>query len=167
MFTAKKKVGLVFLLSLICTLIASVSLLTFPNRTIAIKSTHESNQLHTEPLPIKTLPTNAIASNKINYSLLIGEWADKGKCNSYRHVFTRDKRYKILERKQGKWKTLFNGFYLVRDANIVSMGETVNPTEYGLIISKLTDKTLIATFVVESDEVPDLTPTSWVRCPNR
>jgi hypothetical protein len=167
MFIATHKLRLFLVSTLICSSALLFFLLTFTNRIIAITSTYKTEQTVAESLQLKTLPPNAIASSKTNFSLIVGEWADKGKCNSYRHVFIKNKRYTTIERKQGKWKIMFNGFYLIRDANKVLLGESVEPTEYGLIISKLTSKTLTATLIESSDTPQPPIPISWVRCSNR
>jgi hypothetical protein len=164
--------------SFICTSIASVSFFTLPTRIDAITYSHKVNQPSIQKLPAKALPDNAIAlrfsarniaQNSINFSLLIGEWAEKGKCNSYRLVFTQDGIYKRVDKKQRRWITSFKGFYVTRHPNVIGIGDKSNNIYtdiYIITVSKLTSKILTGTGVDEDEINGKETSESWVRCPN-
>ncbi|HEY9625788.1 MAG TPA: hypothetical protein V6C84_00665 [Coleofasciculaceae cyanobacterium] len=59
------------------------------------------------------IPTSADAN--VDYSLLVGEWAGSGLCDSSRYVFTQDERYLWIENKNGRWNTLYEGIYFPLD----------------------------------------------------
>lgn len=152
--------------SFICTLSAFVVFSVLPNPTVAVLSSKNVNQSSIHRVPTKTLLHSAISQNSNNRSLILGEWAKKGECNSYRHIFTNNRRYQTIQRKQGRWKTFFNGHFLFRESNLVSLGANVEPYEYALSDLKLTKKTLTA-IALEEGEGTKPESVSWIRCPNR
>jgi hypothetical protein len=116
-------------------------------------------------LIINCMALTANAQNN-NRSLILGEWAEKGECNSYLHIFTNNRRYQTIQRKQGRWKTFFNGYFLFRESDLVSLGANIEPYEYALSDLKITKKTLTA-IALEEGEGTKAESVSWIRCPNR
>jgi hypothetical protein len=128
---------------------------------------NDINKLSTQSLPTPTLHEGALAQKNIDFSLLIGEWSEQGKCNTTRYIFTQDERYQFIEKSQGKWKTLFNGIYVTKSPNVVVIGETQDTGGDSLEISKLTQTTLTGVWIwIIGYEIEKIS-TSWIRCPNR
>jgi hypothetical protein len=166
MSNLKQFVRLVVLSSFAFGSVTSISLVASQNRTMAITSSDYSNdinKLSTQSSPTVTLPEGALAQKNIDFSLLIGEWSKQGKCNTTRYIFTQDERYQLIEKSQGKWKTLFNGIYVIKSPNIVAVGETRDTGEYSVEISKLTRTSLTAIW----NDYEEIISVSWIRCPNR
>ena len=107
------------------------------------------------------LPEYALAQNRIDISLLVGEWSEKGKCNSSRYVFTKNGRFQTLAKKTGRWKTFFNGTYTRKNSNSLSL--TDKQFVDTLVISSLTAKSLSAKWFIAIGE-DEMIPVYWQRC---
>jgi hypothetical protein len=147
--------------------LSPVLLVAPQNRTTAITASHHDNginQFSTQPLLTIPLSSFTLVQRSINFSLLVGEWSERGKCNALRYIFMRNGRYQRLERKHGEWKTVFDGIYVPRGPDEVNFGETNETGEDNLKISKLTQTTLIGRWTIGYDYKIS---SFWTRCPNR
>lgn len=127
-------------------------------------STAQSSRFLAQTYNNRNIPSNALARNRVNFSLLVGEWAEQGKCNTSRIVFMQNGRYKLIQRKGNNWKTFFNGFYGTTEPNTFFITNNEKITMYSLNISKLT-RTMLAGMGVDEDE-SEPKYNSWNRCPN-
>jgi hypothetical protein len=112
---------------------------------------------------------NAQKLPNIDFSLIVGEWSEKGKCNFSRYVFTKDGKYQSFFQENGKFKLFFDGNYTRKNSNSVTITHTTpdnNTFEDLLKISSLNRKTLSGTlYIVIGDDEKE--KVSWQRCPNR
>lgn len=149
--------------------LSSGLLVATQKHTMAITASHHAkgiNQFNTQPLLLTAnLPSIALGQRSTNFSLLVGEWSERGKCNAIRYIFKRDGRYQFLERKQGQWKTYFNGVYVPTVANMIAVSESEGTGGDGLDISKLTPTMLTGRWIIEYEY--EKNSTSWIRCPSR
>jgi len=93
--------------------------------------------------------------------LIVGEWGERGKCDSARFVFTKDGRMQALSKKRNQWIVHFGGSY-VRTS---STSLTIKHNQFGdtFRISRLTPTTLTGTWFI-SIGYDEAIPISWERC---
>ncbi|OKH39595.1 hypothetical protein NIES2119_04770 [[Phormidium ambiguum] IAM M-71] len=111
------------------------------------------------------------AMTKINQSLLIGEWSQPGKCNQSRFIYTRNGQYISMEKKKGRWQTLYRGIYLTspQQPDSIIIGDGPNMGGYLVDINELTRNTLKGEWNVNASEGltfdnPEDAKFSYVRC---
>lgn len=108
---------------------------------------------------------------KINQSLLIGEWSQPGKCDRSRFIYTRNGQYISMEKKKGRWQTLYRGIYVTspQQPNSIIIGDAPNMGGYLVDINELTRNTLKGEWNVNASEGltfdnPEDAKFSYVRC---
>jgi hypothetical protein len=79
------------------------------------------------------LDSSVNSQPRIDYSLLVGEWGDTGKCNQNRTIFTQKGRYVWMEKKSGRWKTLYSGIYFPYPKSKISLLQRESPKALGAI----------------------------------
>ncbi|HLO89122.1 MAG TPA: hypothetical protein VK203_29515 [Nostocaceae cyanobacterium] len=120
-------------------------------------------------LLLGNLPKISLRQKNFNFSLIVGEWSEKGKCNSSRYVFTKDGRYQSLFREKGRWNLFFNGNYTRRNYDSLTISHTNDNNEsfedvlqvYNLSSTELSGKWFIS---IEDDTTESF---SWQRCTSR
>lgn len=108
-----------------------------------------------------TLPEYVLAQNRLNLSLIVGEWSEKGKFNSSRYVFTQDGYYQLVFREKGKWRIFFNGTYKRISSN--SLAITHEQLLDTFQISSLTAKSLSGKWFISIGD-DEMINVSWQRC---
>ncbi|BAY62176.1 hypothetical protein NIES22_22450 [Calothrix brevissima NIES-22] len=115
-----------------------------------------------------TLPEYVLAENRFDFSLIVGEWSEKGKCNSSRYVFMPDGSYQSLVKKKdtGSWNIFFLGKYERKSSDSLAITHTNSNNESFediLHISSLNSKVLSGTWAISigDDEAISI---SWQRC---
>jgi hypothetical protein len=129
--------------------------------------------------------TSACQNRAIDYTLLVGEWAQRGQCDKLRNAYTHDGRYQWLENASGKWLTQNDGLYVpvpekefrnfgVRERGAITI--FIAPQQDGLLIQiqALNDSRYRGYWDTESDSGvvisfnnPKDAFFDYVRCPNR
>ena len=93
--------------------------------------------------------------------LIVGEWGERGKCDSARFVFTKDGRMQALSKKRNQWIVHFGGSYVRTSSTSLTIKH--NQFRDTFRISRLTPTTLTGTWFISIGH-DEAIPISWERC---